>query len=217
MASFDITSLFKNIPLSETIDICTNRLFEGVEQVRGFNKEQFREILKLAVEDNIFIFDGKYYKQHDGVGMGSPLSCSMANLFLCHFESLWLDNCPLQYKPLLYRRYVDDTFLVFRSSHHVPLFLDYLNKQHSNIKFTSETESNDTLAFLDINISRVGEGFKTSFYRKPTFTGLTTKFSSFIPISYKRNLVLIVHEPGAQIQEITTIRGHQGLMISSYF
>ena len=32
-------------------------------------------------------------------------------------------------------------------------------------------------------------GFTTSLYRKPTYTGLTMKFSSFLPISYKRNLV----------------------------
>ena len=84
---------------------------------------------------------------------------------------------------------MDDTFLVFKSSTHVSLFLDYLNSKHRNIEFTSETESEGKLAFLDIEISHHDNSFSTSVYRKPTFTGLMTKFSSFIPICYKRNLV----------------------------
>ena len=94
IASFDITSLFTNIPLAETIDICINKLFDGIELVRGFNKQQCLELLRLAVEENVFIFDKTYYKQHDGVGMGFPLGCTLANLFLCHHESEWLRNVP---------------------------------------------------------------------------------------------------------------------------
>ena len=38
MESLDIDSLFTNIPLEETIDICTNRLFENTEKVEGLSK-----------------------------------------------------------------------------------------------------------------------------------------------------------------------------------
>ena len=121
--------------------------------------------------------------------MGSPLGPSLANAFLCHFETVWLNECPSYFKPLFYRRYIDDTFLVFKSSDHVPLFLNYLNEKHPNIKFTSEIEADKSLPFLDVKVTRNDKGFETDLYRKPTFTGLTTKFSSFIPLSFKRNLV----------------------------
>ena len=70
---------------------------------------------------------------------------------------------------------------------HINLFLDYLNQQNPSIKFTSEIEDNNKLAFLDILISKSNNDFTTSTYRKPTFTGLGLNFSSFTPILYKIN------------------------------
>ena len=51
--------------------------------------------------------------------MGSPLGPSLANVFLYHFEEQWMSDCPIDYKPISYRRYVDDTFLLFSSELHV--------------------------------------------------------------------------------------------------
>ena len=121
--------------------------------------------------------------------MGNSLGPTLANAFLAHHEVKWLNECPESFKPLVYRRYVDDTFLVFKSPSHVPRFLEYINSQHQNIEFTSEVESENKLPFLDVMVTHEGYGFSTSVYRKPTFTGLTTKFTSFIPQEYKRNLV----------------------------
>ena len=122
--------------------------------------------------------------------MGSPLGPVLANAFMAYHETRWLEHCPLDFKPLFYRRYVDDTFLVFKSEEHVQKFLSYLNSRHPNIEFTAESESNNQLPFLDILVTRSNNCFTTSVFRKPTYTGLTTKFSSFIPIQYKRNLIV---------------------------
>ena len=121
--------------------------------------------------------------------MGSPLGPLFANIFMPFHKKSWLYNCPSAFKPLVYRRYVDDCFLLFISSDHVHLFLNYLNHQHPNISFTSELEKDGKLPFLDVEISRSNGKFSTSVYRKPTFTGLFTHFHSFIPLAYKRSLV----------------------------
>ena len=44
---------------------------------------------------------------------------TLANVFLCYHEKIWLQNCLSKFKPVVYRRYVDDTFLLFRSEHHI--------------------------------------------------------------------------------------------------
>ena len=44
--------------------------------------------------ESFFIFDGKFYKQCDDVAMGSPLEPTLANIFMCHFENIWLGNYP---------------------------------------------------------------------------------------------------------------------------
>ena len=38
MGSLDVDSLFTNIPLEETIEICTNELFKETETAEGLNK-----------------------------------------------------------------------------------------------------------------------------------------------------------------------------------
>ena len=69
-------------------------------------------------------------------------------------------------------------------------FLDYLNSKHPNIQFTHELENNGSLSFLDINITRTNGRFSTSVFHKPTSTGLFTNFNSFIPMTYKKGLLL---------------------------
>ena len=116
------------------------------------------------------------------------MKSSLANILLSFHERTWLANCPSEFKPLFFRRYVDDCFVIFRSRDHVRLFKDYLNSQHPNISFTCQLEDKSTLPFLDVSIDRT-DGFTTSVYRKPSFTGLFTNFDSFIPLSFKRGLV----------------------------
>ena len=64
-----------------------------------------------------------------------------------------------------------------------------MNKQHRCIKFTSETEKNNTFSFLDINITRQNNQLKKSVYRKPTFSGVFTHYESYIDQSYKKSLI----------------------------
>ena len=120
--------------------------------------------------------------------MGQPLSPTFVNIFLCFQEEKWLSSCP-HFKPVFYRRYIDDTFLVFKHSSHVPLFLNYLNNKHPNIKFTSETEISNKLPFLDCNIHRVNNTFETSVYRKNTFSGLGISNFSFCSNAFKLNSI----------------------------
>ena len=190
MASFDVESLFTNIPLKETIDLCVDLLFHDRSNIDGISKDYFHELLNICMSESLILFDGEFYKQIDGVAMGSPLGPTFANVFLCFYEKIWLEKCPIEFKPVIYRRYVDDTFLLFRSIEQIEKFRSYLNCQHPNIKFTSEIEENNSISFLDIKITRDCNSFCTSVYRKPTFSGVFTNFESYIPLSYKTGLIL---------------------------
>ena len=100
MASFDVQSLFTNIPLDETINICVDMVYNKRKKVKGMLKRHFRQLLTISVKkSSCFLFNDVYYKQIDGVAMGSPLGPTLANLFLVYHEDKWLDNCPLQFRP----------------------------------------------------------------------------------------------------------------------
>ena len=189
MSSFDVESLFTNIPLNETIEICINKLYPRKNmKIKGLRKKDLKTLLELATKESLFMFDHQYYRQLDGVAMGSPLGPTLANIFLCHYEEIWLQNCPIQFKPVFYKRYVDDTFLLFNDQDDVNKFNKYINSRHINMKFTNENESEKTLNFLDISIRR-DQNFVTSIYRKPTFSGIYAHFHSYIPLDYKKGLI----------------------------
>ena len=117
------------------------------------NKPELFKILETAASQSSFIFDFLLYKQIDGVALGFPLGPTLANVFLCHSKKDWLDNCPSHFKPIVYRRYVDDILGLFRSKEYLLSFVDYTNKQHRCIKFSSETEQNNSFLFGDINVT----------------------------------------------------------------
>ena len=94
------------------------------------------------------------YKQIDGVAMGRPLGPTLANAFLCCYKKLWLDRCPPEFKAVVYRRYVDDIFVLFKSKDHLLLFAKYMNTRHKNLKFTFDFEQNNSFSFLDAKIAR---------------------------------------------------------------
>ena len=100
MGSLDVDSLFSNIPLDETIDICVNQLFENT--VEGFTKSELKQILCLATKECYFLFNGFFYKQIDDVAIDSPLGPSIANAFLSYHEKNWLNNCPQGFRPVFY-------------------------------------------------------------------------------------------------------------------
>ena len=124
-----------------------------------------------------FLFDGVLYKQVDGVALGSPLGPLFANIFLSFHEKSWLADCPSVFKPIFYRWYVDDCFLIFTSCDHVTPFLSYLNSKHPNIQFTHELESNLCLLFLDVKVIHSNGSFATTVHHKSTSTGLFTNDS----------------------------------------
>ena len=87
MASLDVDSLFTNVPLEETINICVDELFKSDSGIHGLNKKQITEMLALTTKESIFLLDMAFYTQVDGVAMGPPLGPSLANAFLCRHET----------------------------------------------------------------------------------------------------------------------------------
>ena len=74
-----------------------------------------------------------FYKQIDAVAMGSRFGPSLADAFLSYREKNWLNNCLQGSKPVFYRRYDGDIFILFKSNDHLKYFQDFLNSCHINL------------------------------------------------------------------------------------
>ena len=184
-ASYDVASLFTNIPLEETVDIIS-KANKDEKLTRDLDPQILRKIIQTTTQNCFFRFDGKLFSQTDGVAMGSPLGPTLANIFMADFETKHLGNCPEGCRPVLYKRYVDDILLAFKRPEDIGAFWDYYNNLHPNIKFSIEEENGGIINFLDISIKKEGG---TSTFRKNTFTGLLTKYNSFLHHQYKSGLI----------------------------
>ena len=124
--------------------------------------------------------------------MGSPVSPTVCNLYMEHFESLALSTAP--HPPGLWYRYVDDTHTKQKKKY-VEEFTEHINNIDTHIKFTIEKEENGTLAFLDTNTTRKPDGsLKTTVFRKETHTDQYLDFESAQPTEHKLGVVRTLHQ-----------------------
>ena len=104
------------------------------------------ELLPLAAYESFFIFDQVMYREIDGVTVSSPLGLIPANAFLCDFEKQWLSEHAPDILPKVFKRYRDYIFVMFLCESHLNDFVNYINIEHPNIKFTSEFEINGSFS-----------------------------------------------------------------------
>ena len=205
--SFDIASLFTNIPLEETIHLVAKELYTDNNIKRPpIPKESLVILLKMAT-GGMFTHRNKIYQQCDGVSMGNPLAPTLANFFLGVLERK-LFNVEQQdiSDPVFYLRYVDDIFCIFRSGVKFEPFLEKLNGLHKNLTFTFEIGGR-TIPFLDTNITLDGEGFSSTVYRKATNTDVVLNYGAVAPSAWKKGLVkCLVHRANVVCSNTALLR-----------
>ena len=187
MCSFDVKSLFSNVPIVETINSCLDNLYRSDEvSPPPIEEPVVKKLLLKCAQDVEFSFNNQMYRQVDGVAMGSPLGPVLANIFLGYCKSL----IPEDQWPSLYSRFVNDTFSLFVGGKRMALeFMDLLNHLHPSLQFTMECKVDGKLPFMDVLVMRERSGFSTTVYRKPTATGLYSMWDSFCPTSQKFALI----------------------------
>ena len=80
LISFDVTSLFTNVPLNYTISIILKWIYDqGELETKIFRKEI--DLLLLCTKNLHFFYDNKLYSQKDGVAVGSPLGPELRGFY----------------------------------------------------------------------------------------------------------------------------------------
>nr|XP_054763064.1 uncharacterized protein LOC129269576 [Lytechinus pictus] len=201
MISFDVVSLFTNVPIEGACSTALQRMQSDptLSERTTLMPEQIAELLEFVLRSTYFLYRGSFYEQTEGATMGSPVSAVVANLYMEGFEQNALPKCPSTCHPRVWKRYVDDTFIIVNRSETDSL-LSYMNSQQPSIQFTLETEQGGKLAFLDTLVQRhEGGKLSTSVYRKPTHTDQYIPFDSHHDKSVKKGLVKCLFDRAARI------------------
>ena len=168
----DIESMYTNISHTEglmAIKKCLDRN-PDYSQTRPPTKFLLH-LLRITLTKNDFLFDGEFYLQICGTAMGKTYAPSYANIFMAEWERhiFW----KLQLKPLIYKRYLDDIFMVW--THGIEVlqeFITTVNTDKPCITLTAE-HSPTKINFLDLTLFIDPEkptSIQTRIYHKPTDT-----------------------------------------------
>ena len=190
LVSFDVISLFTNIPLKTALELIAAK-WDIIKEHTNIKKGKFLELVRFCIIDNNYLVYGKKtYQQKDGMPMGNPASPIIADIIL---EDL-LDSCleKLTTKPKVITKYVDDIFAIVKVGK-LEETLTCLNSFHRKLQFTVERENNNKLPYLDTVVIREKSYIKMDWFQKPTSSGRIINFHSKHPkqiiFNTARNLI----------------------------
>ena len=189
LVSFDVISLFTNIPTDLAVDAAFRRLSmdDTLNERTDFSVQSITSLLCLCLDATFFSFRGQFYQQTFGTAMGSPVSVTVANLVMEEIEQQAIStfNPP----PRFWKRYVDDTCTVIPTES-VSTFHHHLNSISPHIQFTVEKESDQSLPFLDVLLTHHPDGtISTWVFRKSTHTDKYLDFTSHHPLAHKVSVI----------------------------
>ena len=220
MVSFDVKSLFPSIPQDLAITCIYNKLYSNEHLFPGTQINLIMEGIELCLDKTFFISQDKIKKQIKGVPMGSSLSPVIADIVMEHIETTAMDTFVEDI--VIYRRYVDDTFVVLPENS-INSFHNHLNSINPSIQFTLEKESNNQLPFLDVLVTRSVNGtISTSIYKKDTHTDQYLNFNSYQPVEHKAAVIkTLIHRAkeipsNEQLKEIEISKVKHSLRKNAY-
>ena len=87
IVSFDVKSLFINIPLDWTIHIVLRRIYDKNELQTSVTRSEMKELLILCTKNVHFTFDNVIKVQNDGVAMCSSSGPVLCDIFMIELET----------------------------------------------------------------------------------------------------------------------------------
>ena len=185
MISFDVVSLYTNVPVLEAIDVCADLLYaQPLDKQPPIEKDTFIKLAILSSSRVLMSTHDGYYYQNDGLAMGSPPAPLLANGWMSQYDDT------IKREAKIYYRYMDDVLRNLKKED-CEAKLGEINNLHKNLKFTMERESQNELPVLDMKVihnHETGE-LSSTWFRKSTDTGLVMNYYALSPKRYKRSVV----------------------------
>ncbi|PIK56386.1 hypothetical protein BSL78_06699 [Apostichopus japonicus] len=189
IGTFDVTSLYTNIPHAEGIAATCAALSKKVHPCPPIS--DIKALMQQVLTKNNFTFMDKHYLQRHGTAMGTRMAPSYACLFMSSLEERMLSTAPC--RPLIWWRYIDDIFFIWTSDEDSLLtFINHINSFHSTIKFTSDY-SHQQVNFLDVTVRKEhGSPLQTYTPSPQTHTSISI-LQAAIPVTASLELPTVKH------------------------
>ena len=114
MVSFDVTSLYTNIPIIDTLNIIKDYVHSDDQFARktAIPQDKFLDLVNLVLTTTWYTFNSQFYQQTDGVAMGGPASSTTAEIYMQAHESTAISTA--LHPPKVWERFVDDVYSIVK-------------------------------------------------------------------------------------------------------
>ena len=84
MVSFDVISLYTNVPIIDTLNIIKDYVNNDDQFIRktAIPQDKFLDLVHLVLTTTWYTFNSQFYQQTDGVAMGGPASSTTAEIYM---------------------------------------------------------------------------------------------------------------------------------------
>ena len=85
--SFDVESLFTNVPIKKTIDVILTRIYNDHTIITNLKNHSLKKLILDTCTKTVFSFNNIIYEQKDSLSMGSSFGPVMANIIMTELEN----------------------------------------------------------------------------------------------------------------------------------
>ena len=88
MVSFDVTSLYANIPMIDTLNIIKDYVnnYDQFTRKTAIPQDKFLDLVHLVLTTTWYTFNSQFYQQTDGIAIGGPASSTTAEIYMQVYE-----------------------------------------------------------------------------------------------------------------------------------
>ena len=174
LITLDVEKMYNT--MTEELALAGTRSYLGrrSQEINGnesqVTADSILEGLDICLKNNFFHFKNRIFQQISGVGTGLKLAPPYACLGMGEYEKrAFNSNQPLLEQILLWKRYIDDVFGLFKGSkEEFDSLVTWLNSLMPGVvKFTANISYNQ-VEFLDLVVKIENGKLKSDLFIKPT-------------------------------------------------
>ena len=137
LMGLDVVSLYTSIKHQDGIEAC--RYFLRARSLSlYFHNKMLLDMIMYCLKNIYFTFNGDYYRQVQGIAMGTCFAPNLANLLMGWWEHTVVEQlADYNAHVLMWLRFIDDLFIIWQGTDiQARSFIKDLNTNNLNLKFT---------------------------------------------------------------------------------
>ena len=186
VATADVDALYPSMDINTGLKLIKN-FIEDLNWENPQKREFLIKAMHFVLTNGYITFQEQIYQQTNGAAMGSPMIPPYANIFMYQLEKQTVHKFTNSGMLLLYKRFIDDVFILTKDSNITEL-QNHLNSLNPSINLTW-TPAAKHCNFLDITVSIKNNKLHTSVYQKQLNTYAYLPFHSYHTTAQKRGFI----------------------------